>query len=649
MGVFTLTITKSDSIKDEYTNTLKLLIFMLYYAYFKQMYGNPINEHLFDQINTIEDSPSFNITILKILKGIMNTSYDNESLISDIANQILNALNKELDFSSIIEEFLGYLKLYITEQEDIIKYEEDQIKLTQNLHFEEYNYIILALASINYYIDTENNYLLSMLQFNSTIEQNYAFEKELIPKIDTDTTLLPYALTASASASATASASASATASASASASAIVTATASAIFDIDKPYTKDLADKFASNDGFMQDFVEDLQANNFEGDVRNFITYLKLAEYIITTRSDSDLGKLFHYRGSAEDYLHKASIYAEELLAQFNDTDMDEVENYDKIHKANAILFIVNGKKKTEEQIMLEREAELRKTFASLTKDNIDINEVKPITIKFKKPSISTGEIEVEGYTLTQVDRGGGGDCFYFSVWGCLIDLGQPAYESITTKLKALGDSMKDGYVNFAETFTDITSKNAKAGTRNHTTYNDCRSRFNINIRKLLALCLLIDTHWYNAMKNDYLANGLLNINQSMAFEYANIIKQKLTEQGLDPNRHNEFIHNNNNEHNIILSNMALIPGIWGDEVTVSLLKVLLSMCDVILDIFIEHLIPVRLPRQVKDTFYIYLINIGRAHFKEIKTEENKGNCIFERVGNFEGYVPNHGNYWKLK
>ena len=166
MGVFTLTITKSDSIKDEYTNTLKLLIFMLYYAYFKQMYGNPINEHLFDQINTIEDSPSFNITILKILKGIMNTSYDNESLISDIANQILNALNKELDFSSIIEEFLGYLKLYITEQEDIIKYEEDQIKLNQNLHFEEYNYIILALASINYYIDTENNYLLSMLQLN---------------------------------------------------------------------------------------------------------------------------------------------------------------------------------------------------------------------------------------------------------------------------------------------------------------------------------------------------------------------------------------------------------------------------------------------------------------------------------------------------
>ena len=632
MGVFTLTITKSDSIKDEYTNTLKLLIFMLYYAYFKQMYGNPINEHLFDQINTIEDSPSFNITILKILKGIMNTSYDNESLISDIANQILNALNKELDFSSIIEEFLGYLKLYITEQEDIIKYEEDQIKLTQNLHFEEYNYIILALASINYYIDTENNYLLSMLQFNSTIEQNYAFEKELIPKIDTDTTLLPYALTASASASATASASASATASAS----------ASAIFEINESYTKEHVDFLLSDKKFLETFSNNIKNSNFTKEITDFITYIKLAEYIV---NNNEAG-LEQYRTDSASYLSDARVYADAILASIPKKDRENPKNFDKIHKANAIILAIKDPTKTTADLKRDRESKNSILIEKLMKNTIEIkNFEKKQAIVFINPK-HLNEVTVKAYKQELIDRGGGGDCFYFSVWGCLIDLGEEKYNKITTKLKELGDALIINYVDFQNTFTKISSDeyaNASSSDLKSIEYNERRNKFNINIRKLLALYFLIDDYEYENIKKIINENGIFTykvILKEASDGFQTIIGNKLN--SIDPvNFETEFF--TKNEFNIILSNLARIPSYWADVTAVVLLAKLLSNCNVILD-WKNYDLNMKLPIEVNGTSYIYIYNINANHFQERSTKKDGEVIKFTRMTDSDHYP--YG-YWK--
>ena len=640
MGEFTLTIIglDKDKIEDKYTNTLKLLIFMLYYAYFKQMYGNPINEHLFDQIDSLEDSPSFNITILKILKGLSDSSHGSKEMISALAKSILDALTQNLDFGEIIDKFKKYLDLYITEEADKIKYEEDKIKFTQNINFEEYNYIILALTSINYYIDTENNYLLSKLRCYSSIEKNYAFEKGLLPDIDKTVTLAltPPPLPHPSSTSTTASASAS--------------ATASAIFDTDKPYTKANADKLASNVGFMQGFIDALNTKNFDGYLSDFITYLKLAKYIITD-PDKKLDDLEDYYDGSEEYLTKARIYAEELESKFKDTDIINEENFNeenfnKRHKAAAIMFVVNGEN------MKDHEDAEKTMFTSLTTDKIDINTVNKIKIEFKIPSIKIDtEIEAYGYTPKEVDRGGGGDCFYFSVWGCLIDLGKSDYDNITAKLKALGDSMKKGYVNFEDTFTNITvdayiKAKSVAGNSIHKEYNDCRNNFNINIRKLIALCLLIDTYWYEAISPIPMKTLL----DTMTPQYIDVIKQKLKDEGKDPDLPDntiKLIPFKNNEHNIILSNTALLPTILTDEIKVLVLKVLLSMCDVILDVYGASVAILKLPSKVEDTFYIYVRNIDNMHYREIKTEDGKEKRTFIRTGSYDEYSPN--NLWKLQ
>ena len=635
MGVFTLTITESDSITDEYTKTLKLLIFMLYYAYFKQMYGNPINEHLFDQINTIEDSPSFNITILKILKGIMNTSYDNESLISDIANKILNALNKELDFSSIIDEFLGYLKLYITEQEDIIKYEEDKIKLTQNLHFEEYNYITLALASINYYIDTENNYLLSMLQFNSTIKQNYAFEKELIPKIDTDTTLLPYTLTASASASA--------------SAAAIVTATASATFDNDESYTKEHVDFLLKDEIMLDTFLKNIRNPNFTEEITDFITYIKLAEYIVNSNETA----LEQYLEDSESYLSKARMYADDILAKIPVKEREKEENFDNIHKASAIILAIKDTRQITDDFKAKYELQQQALLASLTDDAIFKTINREVDIQFKPSGISFNtQIQTKGYTPKFDDRGGGGDCFYFSVWGGLIDLGKPDYDIITGRLKKLGDNIKTDFVDFTNTFTDMSSKTYEEDKKNSNPktiqYRDRRNKFNINIRKLLALYMLIDKHWYKIISDFYRAAGIESL-EEFNREYIKKVKEILLKEGkeLELYEHTQFISNTNNEHNIILSNIVLKPTLFADQIQYDSLKVLLSNCDVIMDRYspLDFNIA-KLPKKVENTFYIYIMKLEGEHYNQIKTVDDEQECTFIRRGKSDGYAPH--NSWEL-
>ena len=637
MGEFTLTIIGSDKIedkdkdKDKYTNTLKLLIFMLYYAYFKQMYGNPVNEHLFDQIDSLEDSPSFNITILKILKHISDTSYGSGEMISALAKSILDALTENLNFGEIIDKFKKRLELYITEETDKIKYEEDKIKFNQNINFEEYNYVILALASINYYIDNENNYLLSKLQFNSTIKQNYDFEKGLIPAPDKT---VSFALTATSTSSASTSATASATASASAS--------ASATFDNDESYTKEHVNFLLSNDKFLETFSNNIKNSNFTKEITDFITYIKLAEYIV---NNNEAG-LEQYRTDSESYLSHARMYADAILADITGEDIEKPENFEKIHKAKAIILAIKDTTKTTEDLKRDRESKNSILIEKLMKDTIEIKNLKKKeAIVFIKPT-HPNAVNVKAYKQELIDRGGGGDCFYFSVWGCLIDLGEDKYNKITTKLKELGDALIINYVDFQNTFTKISSDayaNASSSDPKSIEYNERRNKFNINIRKLLALYFLIDDYEYENIKTIIKDTGISTykaILEEASDNFQTIIGNKLTSINPD-NFETDFF--TKNEFNIILSNLARIPGYWADVTAVVLLAKLLSNCNVILD-WMNYDHNMKLPIEVNGTSYIYIYNINAAHFQERSTKKDEEVIKFTRMTDSEHYPYGYWN-----
>ena len=284
---------------------------------------------------------------------------------------------------------------------------------------------------------------------------------------------MPYALTASASASATASASASATASASAS--------ASAIFKIDESYTKAHVDFLLSNKKSLETFSNNIKNSNFTKEITDFITYIKLAEYIV----NNDEAGLEKYRTDSESYLSQARVYADAILADITGEDIENPENFEKIYKANAIILAIKDPTKTTADLKRDRESKNSILIEKLMNNTIEIkNFEKKQAIVFINPK-HLNEVTVKAYKQELIDRGGGGDCFYFSVWGCLIDLGEDKYNKITTKLKELGDALIINYVDFQNTFTKISSDeyaNASSSDLKSIEYNERRNKFNINI-----------------------------------------------------------------------------------------------------------------------------------------------------------------------
>jgi hypothetical protein len=190
---------------DKNKNALKLLTFILYYAYYNT-FEEPINEHLYNRIldtPSEQSSKSFAVTLGEMLKVINKQSesvedtnldqdqidkkHTNSQLIATLADLMAESLEGNLfegfetgklkrAKDNLIEKLGVFVKenveqinsnmVYYGTKTKTSKYTEES-KLYRLLNQQKYMYIMLALKTISTYVEAHNNNLLYKLRLES--------------------------------------------------------------------------------------------------------------------------------------------------------------------------------------------------------------------------------------------------------------------------------------------------------------------------------------------------------------------------------------------------------------------------------------------------------------------------------------------------
>jgi hypothetical protein len=190
---------------DKNKNALKLLTFILYYAYYNT-FEEPINEHLYNRIldtPSEQSSKSFAVTLGEMLKVINKQSesvedtnldqdqidkkHKNSQLIATLADLMAESLEGNLfegfetgKLKRAKDNLIEKLGVFVRENVEQInsnmgydgtktktsKYTEES-KLYRLLNQQKYMYIMLALKTISTYVEAHNNNLLYKLRLES--------------------------------------------------------------------------------------------------------------------------------------------------------------------------------------------------------------------------------------------------------------------------------------------------------------------------------------------------------------------------------------------------------------------------------------------------------------------------------------------------
>jgi hypothetical protein len=232
-------------------------------------------------------------------------------------------------------------------------------------------------------------------------------------------------------------------------------------------YNKENVKMFFNNNvntSMFSDFVDNKDNKKFKENMN----YLKIAESVVRN-------EIIEYGVErCQMLMGDAAVYAWSIIE--SSTDIEDDKQFSQILTAFEILHVVDPSNKDL------KESEKKEKIDTINKKiNEKINgkkftDINETTIESKAPKYQDNT-KLTGYTPIIVDQGGSGNCFYYSVWGGLKDLGQDKYNEIVTKLTEFTKTLKtDSDVDFADTIND-------------------KEKFNINIRKLLAYCFLANTN----------------------------------------------------------------------------------------------------------------------------------------------------------
>jgi hypothetical protein len=207
--------------------------------------------------------------------------------------------------------------------------------------------------------------------------------------------------------------------------------------------------------------------------------------------------------------------------------------------------------------------------------------------------------------------------------------LGEEKYKKIINNLTNFAKTLKsDSDVNFTDTFAN-------------------KETFNINIRKLLALCFLADTNetiytsyndFWNSGKDG--VNILLEAIKDLAYGLRTIIQAKCEEY----QKNSDTIFFTSEDFKNILANNVVVNGVFATQIEVDMIKKVFSNCNVILDVYSpDKDTGAKLPTVFNDFSYIYVRHTGGEHYQQIQTttDETK-DCTFTRE-NSKGESP----FWK--
>lgn len=346
------------------------------------------------------------------------------------------------------------------------------------------------------------------------------------------------------------------------------------------------------------------------------INYLKIAESVVINNIE------IYGLERCQQLMGEAAAYAWSIIESSNTTPND----FSEILTAFEILDVVDPSNAIKKEKIDEINENINK---KINGKNITTDIIKT-SIKSKAPNYKDN-IKLTGYTPVIVDKGGSGNCFYYSVWGGLKDLGQGKYNKIVTELTTFAKTLNpNSDVDFANTI-------------------DNKDTFNTNIRKLLAYCFLADTNdtfyraylgaWNNgsgvetvsAMAND-LAYGLRTIIQAKCKEYEN-------------NNNTKFF--TEDEFKNIRANNVITNRVFTTQIEVDMIKRVFSNCNVIIDIYSPkariNYNEDKLPTEFGEFSYIYVIHTGREHYQQIQTTTNKENdSTFTREN-----VSSESPFWK--
>ena len=473
-------------------------------------------------------------------------------------------------------------------------------------------------------IDFEN--FKYMLHLNNIVPKETNFSGKLIDEeflkpaastasSDAKTVPNPASSAASTPASA-ASTPASATSAAASAASATSAAASATSATTSGAYTPDNVKQFLSIESNKNNFNNYL--NSSDKKFGENINYLKIAESVVTNNIEIDNID----SKKCENLISEAAAYALGILDKYTSGIETNNTQYSEILTAFEILNAVDP----------------QSTKANVNKDKINgeikdkitkniITDVIERSIDSKGPSYESIP-KLTGYTPVIVDQGGSGNCFYYSVWGGLTELGDEKYKKITEEL-----------TNFAKTMkldSDVVFDND----------ND-KEKFNINIRKLLALCFLADTNntFYTSYNNMWNTgkdgvDTLIEAVKDLAYGLRTIIQAKCEQYKKDSNT--KFF--TPEEFKNILANNVSVNGVFATQIEVDMIKKVFSNCNVILDVYSpDKDTGEKLPTVFNDFSYIYVRHTGGEHYQQIQTTTGETkDCTFTRE-NLDGDSP----FWK--
>ena len=383
-------------------------------------------------------------------------------------------------------------------------------------------------------------------------------------------------------------------------------------------YTEDNVKQFLSIESNKNNFNNYL--NSSDKKFGENINYLKIAESVVTNNIEIDNID----SKKCENLISEAATYALGILDKYTSGIETNNTQYSEILTAFEILNAVDPQS-TKAEDKKEKINALNVEIKDKITKNITTDVIER-SIDSKRPSYESIP-PLTGYTPVIVDQGGSGNCFYYSVWGGLTELGYEKYKKIIEELTIFAKTMKPA--------SDVV-------------FDENKENFNINIRKLLALCFLADTNntIYTNYTNNMWNNGkdgvdtLFEAVKDLAYGLRTIIQAKCKEYENDSNT--KFF--TPEEFKNILANNVSVNGVFATQIEVDMIKKVFSNCNVILDVYSpDKDTGEKLPTAFDVFSYIYVRHTGGEHYQQIQTTTGETkDCIFTRE-KLDGDSP----FWK--
>ena len=384
------------------------------------------------------------------------------------------------------------------------------------------------------------------------------------------------------------------------------------------------------SENFLEDGQESASSSASLSEGSSTEDYSEKISYLSLDTSEINENKL----EIDEKYFEEAKQYALETIESLSSSDSLSDTDFNKLLNATEILRITDKENK-----FFNTESNFDKKIEE--KLEAKLGDVEKYIIVPDYPEYPKENIDVLGYKIKITDRGGSGNCFYYSVHG--------GFEYINK------NSDFNPYTRLA-TFA-VDTLNMKLDIKN----NYDRDSFNILIRSILSHCFLAERDSSDVYKrylnawNDNNDNSLKGTDDGvesldkmvdqLAYGLRSVIKNKVRQY----NKNKEIDFFTTDEFATILANNVKMDGIFATEIEVNLIKKILTNCDIILDIM-SPTTPINydndyLPSKYQKYYYIYVRHTGGEHYQQVELYENGVMCEFSREP--KDPVDNLATYWK--